>query len=159
MNKFFFILLMTFLQFVFAAIFGASNYEECVNDGTVGRSDTEISALVIKCRSQFPKLYKLSLKKDVNLVCRDLDEKFIYRFKVKGSKVKLDITPNITFIKTSQDKSLITFSGNGHDKDTKQAVKFYGKISPIDANGDLKVEYVDRTKSDIVYSFSCYEDK
>ncbi len=142
-----------------AALFGASSYEECINDGKVGRSVSEMTALQIKCHSQFPKLHNLSLKKNVNLVCRDSDEKSIYRFEVKGSKIKLDVAPNIVFLKSSHDKSQITFNGDGHDKDSKQEVKVYGKISPIYANGDIKVEYVDRTKSDIVYNFTCYEDK
>lgn len=142
-----------------AGFFGASNYEECINDGKVGRSVAEMSALSAKCYSQFPKLHKLSLKKDVDLICRDSNEKAIYAFKIKGSKVKLDKKPNTVFIKTSHDKSQMTFIGDGNDKDSKQAVKIYGSISPIYGSGDIKVEYVDGSKSDFVYNFTCYENK
>jgi hypothetical protein len=159
MKKILLLLTMLFPIISHAALFWASNYEECINDGKVGRTSEEMSALSKKCYNQFPKLRKLSLKKDVNLVCRDINEKSVYGLEVKGNKIKLDKLPTRIFTKTSHDKNKFTFMGNAVEKDSGKSVKIYGNISPLYGHGDIKVEYDDASNSDYVYNFTCYESK
>ncbi len=141
-----------------AALFGASTYEECVSDGKSGRTNFEMQALSRKCRNDFPMLEKLSKKKDVILFCRDVDEKAVYHIEVIGSKVRLSELPKRVLLKTSHDKNKITFKGEGKDKDTDEIVTIYGNILTSFGNGNIKVEYKDTAKKDIVYEFSCYEN-
>lgn len=141
----------------YAWLLGANSYEECINDGKVGRTTAEMSALSTKCYNQFPKLQKLSINKDVSLVCRDINEKSIYKIEVKGDKIKFDQLPNRKFTKTSYDKTSMTFVGDGKDKETNQLVKIYGNISILYGSGNIKVEYIDATKNDYDYYFTCYE--
>lgn len=142
-----------------AALFGSENYEECINDGKVGRTAAEMKVLSTKCYNEFPKLYDLSIKKDVNLVCRDIDEKNVYRFEIRGQAVKIDKIPNKVFIKTSHDKTKMTFMGTGQSKEASKSINLYGNISPLNGSGDIKVQYEDKSLSDYVYKFTCYESK
>lgn len=141
-----------------AALFGASSYEECVNDGKVGRTNFEMRALINKCRKDFPMLPKLAKKKEANLVCRDTDGKTVNYVEVKSNTVKMSELKNILLNKTSHNKDELTFKGNATDKDTSEDVTMYGIIYLTSGSGNIKVEYKNKSKADVEYFFSCYEN-
>lgn len=75
MTKSLAVLLLVFFGQIFflacsanAGIFGPANYDECVNDGKVGRTPAELRNLYEFCASRFPKLPKILRKgrSDVN---------------------------------------------------------------------------------------------
>lgn len=52
-----------------ANLFGASTYEECVEDGKVGRTNMEVRNLRDKCRQKFPLLSNLYKNNKANITC------------------------------------------------------------------------------------------
>ena len=52
-----------------AITFGANNYEECMSDGKVGRTNDELHLLMNKCHLAFPKLPKLHAMQNAKILC------------------------------------------------------------------------------------------
>ena len=57
-----------------AITFGANNYEECMSDGKVGRTNDELHLLMNKCQLAFPKLPKLHAMQNAKILCVGTDE-------------------------------------------------------------------------------------
>lgn len=53
----------------YASLFGPSNYEECMNDGKVGRNLSEIQLKNKECRKKFPKLPSVAKGSDRLFSC------------------------------------------------------------------------------------------
>jgi hypothetical protein len=73
-----------------AGLFGASNYEECMNDGKVGRTDIEMQMLHLKCQKQFPKLPKLFKMKDSTILCVSSDNNKKQTFKINKDGIRIE---------------------------------------------------------------------
>ena len=57
-----------------AGLFGASNFEECMSDGKVGRTNAELYLLKKNCQRKFPKLPKQYAMKDATILCVSSDK-------------------------------------------------------------------------------------
>lgn len=82
MKKLIAVLIIAMVQIsdsAYAGFFGASNYEECMSDGKVGRTNAEISLLHKNCQKKFPVLSTLSAKKITKIKC-DFSDKLIDDF-------------------------------------------------------------------------------
>jgi curved DNA-binding protein CbpA len=138
----------------------ANNYEECLTDMVKTVKNNDFSVVQFVCRNKFPKLLKLSMKKDVQLSCEDANGKSIYHFLISDGKVKLVEAEKIKleFETTSFSKNALTFKGYSKEKDSGRKVIAYGKIDPVNASGTIKVEFQDKKSIDFVYEFTCVED-
>jgi len=113
----------------YASLFGPSNYEECMNDGKVGRNLSEIQLKNKECRKKFPKLPSVAKGLDKLFTCvwwnGDVSTHRLYKSK---NIVMLD---NVSFpLKYINDESIVFgdnevlieinyLSGNGKIKDKK----------------------------------------
>jgi hypothetical protein len=98
-----------------AWIFGPSNFEECVSDGKVGRSNMEMRALHDLCRKKFPnktqlKPEKYKLKKayegrDSKIVCESTD------IESPNEKIVIEISDGNLIV---EDRPLSDINKNGN---------------------------------------------
>ena len=56
-------------SFVYAGLFGSSTYEECINDGKVGRNSAELFFKIQECEKKFPKLPSIKNKSNKQVDC------------------------------------------------------------------------------------------
>jgi hypothetical protein len=61
--------LILFTNSSFAGILGPSSFEECMNDGKVGRNRSELQIHENSCRKKFPKLSNLKKGKSTKITC------------------------------------------------------------------------------------------
>lgn len=103
-----------------AALFGPDSYEDCMNDGKVGRAIAEMQMLKLKCQKEFPKLKKLSKAKNVNLSCFSTDNHPLY-LSIKGKKVTNKV---LNFEVYGRDDNNVYISGlDNEDNDIEHSIK------------------------------------
>jgi len=151
----FFALVLT--QSAIAGFFGPNTYEECVADFVKSSKQIDNNLAQSLCRSQFPKLTKLSNKKDAKLACEDVLGKWVYTIEVKTGKVYMPEMPKVKFLTTSSTKEGITFKGESEDVSDKRKVTLYGKVDAVTSVGRFAVEYADKKTADVIYDFTCVE--
>ena len=152
------VIVLSFIPIVAnAAIFVASNYEECVSDGKVVRTNVELKLLMDKCRADFPKLPKLYALKNAEISCIDADKKSTTSYAIIGDKVfskGRELVKSEAMPITYRKKSLIVFSG------IKIDIKDEGKkvaASTLDIlNGILNIQF-DAYGEHKSFDFDCIE--
>ncbi len=144
-------------QKVEAAIWGPSNYDECVKDIVKSAKNSDYAVAQSLCRNQFPKLINLSKKKNVQLACEDVQGKFVYSISITKGLVSVKDLGKAIFETTSYTKESINFKSISKSKDDERKVTIYGKIDAITAFGNIVVEFDDKKSSDFIYEFNCVE--
>jgi hypothetical protein len=144
-------------QKVEAAIWGPSNYDECVKDIVRSAKNSDYAVAQSLCRNQFPKLINLSKKKNAQLACEDVLGKFIYSISVTSGLVSVKELGKAVVETTSYTKEAITFKGTSESKGDKRKVTIYGKVDIVSGFGNIAVEFDDKKSADFVYEFNCLE--
>jgi hypothetical protein len=142
-----------------AAIWGPSNYDECVADIVKSAKNSDYHVAQNLCRNQFPKLTNLSKRRNVELACEDVQGKFVYLISVTNGVVSVKDLGKATFETTAFTKESIIFRSTSKSKGAERKVTIYGKIDAITAFGNIVVEFDDKKSPDFVYEFNCLEKK
>ena len=146
------VLFLTFISFnANAGFFGASNYEECMNDGKVGRTEQEMQVLDLKCQKQFPKLVKLYNGKNSKLHCVESYEKSILFFEVVGNVV--NSAPQKLKV-TTKANGTIYFGGVDA---TNSNIVINGSLNTLDGVMSLTTKNKSTNKDNWVKYFGCVE--
>lgn len=142
-----------------AAIWGPSNYDECVAEIVKSAKNSDYLVAQNLCRNKFPKLTNLSKRRNVELACEDVQGKFVYLISVINGVVSVKDLGKATFETTLFTKEAIIFRSTSKSKGAERKVTIYGKIDAITAFGNLVVEFDDKKSPDFVYEFNCLEKK
>jgi hypothetical protein len=103
-----------------AGLFGASNYEECMSDGKVGRTNAELQVLKSKCERQFPKLPKLYALKDASISCEGKDTDGTVDYTISKNKLIISTEkPSFPILVRTKEKILIKGSFLRNEKINK----------------------------------------
>lgn len=157
LHYFAFALLCFLTSKIEAALWGPSNYEECVSEIVKSAKNSDYAVAQNVCRSKFPKLANLAKKKNVQLACEDVQGKHVYSIDVANGTVVVKDLGKSNFETTSFTKEAITFKGSSDYKVDKRKVTIYGKIDSVTAFGNIVVEFDDKKSGDFVYEFNCVE--
>jgi hypothetical protein len=155
------ILLGGFIGFPISAIaisiFGPSSYEECLADGKIGRTDSEIAVQMKMCRKKFPILPNLSKNEVGQIKCTDTDDKTFIQFSIRGKKIIQD-TGKGSFSITIKNSQFIRFEDERSEKSSGRKVKMYGEIDLQEGSMQIDVSYLDNKSYPIKYYLNCVED-
>lgn len=123
-----------------AALFGASTFEECMNDGRVGRTNAELRILKNKCEKQFPKLQKLYSLKDANISCEGKDTNGIVNYRISKNKLSLShLNSTFPILVRTKEKLLIKGFFLKNEKLNKDILATL-TIFPLDGSAFIEVE-------------------
>lgn len=92
-----------------AGLFGASNFEECMSDGKVGRTNAELVMQSNKCRKSFPKLPSLKTKNAKELYCTLSTSKFSIYANMNNKTAKFQSNGQGAIDKITSDKVIFKF--------------------------------------------------
>ncbi len=138
------------------SLFGPSNYEECMVDGKVGRTNAEISLQMRMCRKNFPLLSNIS-KKGIGIIrCADYSDKSSSVFSIKQNTIVQQGT-KLEFKINARNSELIRFEGDGAENGNGKKVKMYGELNISDGNLQVNVIYEGNSKAKINYLWQCIE--
>jgi len=158
--KFLMIFLFGLIQLQISAkaqILNSKNYEECLIEIIKTSKNSEYKVTQEVCREKFPKLKKLSEKKDVKLSCADSNGKSIYNISVSNGQVSILEIGKLAFLTTSNTRERLTFKAQS-EVNNNRSVSIFGNLNPITAQGSLTVEYQDKKSNDFIYNFTCIEE-
>ncbi|MEI8363623.1 MAG: hypothetical protein WCG35_10455 [Betaproteobacteria bacterium] len=119
-----------------AGLFGASNYEECMSDGKVGRTEQEMQVLNLKCQKQFPKLPKLFGMKNSTVFCvsSDGNAKDTYRF----TRNELIVESGKHYPLTVRTSEIVVVKANWVQRnDTKKDFPTTFTLTPLDGSAKI----------------------
>jgi hypothetical protein len=138
------------------SVFGPSNYEECMVDGKVGRTNAEISLQMRMCRKNFPLLPNIS-RKGVGIIrCADYSDKSSSVFSIKQNVITQQGT-KLEFKINARNSEVIRFEGDGAENGSGKKVKMYGELNVSEGNLQVNVIYEDNSKPKINYQLQCIE--
>lgn len=102
---------------VYANLFGPSNYEECMNDGKVGRNLSEIQLKNKECRKKFPVLPSIKGKKTNAIDCHlSNDVNFVFMVKLEsGAKKAIAGEQNADVISFTDEVVLLRWYSNNKE--------------------------------------------
>jgi hypothetical protein len=130
-----------------AALFGASNYEECMSDGKVGRTNAELRLLTDKCRKEFPALPKLYALKDSRFSCVDNVTTTKDEYKVvKNNMYRVNMHRAKKLLAT-RTKEKITSIEDVHNTGTGKDMKGLLTINTLDGTASFYIEDVNFSAS------------
>jgi len=110
MTRLILITLFLFPLTAFAQIFGPKNFDQCMNDGKVGRTNAELALKHKECRNKFPALPSIKNKSNKDVDCQIFNSNFVFTAKVKndGSVTISDFTTDkISVISFTNEKLLV----------------------------------------------------
>jgi hypothetical protein len=139
------------------SIFGPSNYEECLADGKIGRTNSEIAVQMKMCRKKFPVLANLSKNGAGLMKCTDTNDKTFVQFSIRGKQIIQD-TGKGSFSITIKNSQFIRFEDERSEKSSGRKVKMYGEIDLQEGSMQIDVSYLDNKSYPIKFYFNCVED-
>lgn len=139
------------------SIFGPSSYEECLADGKIGRTNSEIAIQMKMCRKKFPVLLNLS-RNGVGLIkCTDTNDKTFIQFSLRGKQI-IQETGKGSFSITIKNSQFIRFEDERSEKSSGRKVKMYGEIDLQEGSMQIDVSFLDNKSHPVKYHFNCVED-
>ena len=136
-------------------LFGAANYEECVADEKVGRTNAEILSQMQMCRKKFPILKKIKAGKYGEVKCYEQRGE-VWKIKVRDKTI--NIFEGLDFSVSAKTSDQILFEGQTAEKKGFTRIKIFGSL---DINeGDLKMSFIDYKTSKLLESIQkkCIEE-
>ncbi len=140
-----FLLFTSFHPVASGNFFRPENYEECVSDGKVGRSNLELSAHKSMCRKKFPVLSKIANYGTGKIQCVDIHDKSTIAFNISKKSVNA-VGSRLDFPISFNSREIIRFEGDSSEKESGKKVKMFGELNLLEGDMQLAVKYKDNPK-------------
>ena len=144
-------------SFAQAAWFGPSTYEECMNDGKVGRTSGELGLLNKHCQKKFPKLLKLHKLKDAYLTC--IGEKSeVVHLKIKKNFVYVDDNKKNFFKYRNSERIVLEPTHTIENFNKKITYDLFFTINTLNGSAYLKPLNTHNEPLPPMFIYSCSEE-
>ena len=140
-----------------AAWFGPSTYEECMNDGKVGRTTSELNLLKNYCQKKFPKLPKLHKLKDANIKCVG-DKSEVVNFKIKNNLVYFNNNHTNFFKYRTADNIVLEPTHSIESNNKKIIFDLFFTVNTLNGIAYLKPVNTHNQPLPPTYRYTCTEE-